>query len=236
MAEKMLIDADRYLEIGAHIGTRFKSGDMVKYIYKARKDGLKVLNISTIDTRLRIAAKFLAGFEPEGIAVVSRKLYGRTPVMEFANAIGAKAFTGRFVPGTFTNPLSKRFFGPAVVIVAEPDNDSQAVNEASKVHAPVIGLCTTNNSARNIDLVIPINNKGRKSLALAYWLLAREFLKAKGEIKKDSDFKKSVEDFEYAMKEGEHDEEARMKRIARMKQQGRGSKRTGKKGGRGRRR
>lgn len=221
MAEEMLIETDAYLKTGAHIGTRFKSGDMARYIYKVRKDGLKVLNVTTIDSRLRIASKFLAKFPGKKIAVVSRKLYGRTAVKAFAEAVGAVVFTGRFVPGTFTNSHSKKFLEPDVVIVTEPENDAQAVDEAGKVNIPVVGLCTTNNSTRNIDLVVPLNNKGRKSIALAYWLMAREILKARGEIKSNEEFKKTVEEFEYIMKEGETEEEesARMKSIAAMRQQ-----------------
>ena len=67
---------------------------------------------------------------------------------------------------------------------------------------PVVGLCSTNNELKNIDLIIPVNNKGRKSIALVYWLLTREILKVKGLIKKSSDFKYSEEDFEYQVPEG----------------------------------
>ena len=48
----------------------------------------------------------------------------------------------------------------------------------------------------SLILVIPVNNKGRKALALTYWLLAREILKEKGQIKSDEQFQYSVEDFE----------------------------------------
>ncbi|HIH15973.1 MAG TPA: 30S ribosomal protein S2 [Candidatus Diapherotrites archaeon] len=203
----VLLEQEKYLKTGAHIGTKFKSGEMRKYIYKVRKDGLKVLNIETLDQRLAIAARFLAQFPAKNVVAVSRKLYGQTPAKAFAEAIGGTCIVGRFVPGTLTNPAAKRFVEAKAVIVTEPEPDYQAIAEAKVVRIPVLALCSTNNSTKNVDLVIPINNKGRKSLALAYWLLAREFLKANGSISSDAEFTKSVEDFEYKMKEGEVEEE-----------------------------
>lgn len=202
MAERMLVEADRYLKTGSHIGTVFKSGDMKRFVFKVRKDGLKVFDIQVIDERIKIAAAFIAKFPSEKIIAVSRKLYGQEPVKQFADAVHGKSNISRFVPGTFTNPKSQSFVEPAIVIVTEPEADSQAIAEATRIRVPVVALASTNNGLRDIDLAIPINNKGRKSLALAYWLLAREILKEKGEIKSDDGFAKTADDFEYKLKEG----------------------------------
>ncbi len=201
--EDHLVEMDEYLKTGCHIGTKFKTGDMRRYIFKQRRDGLKVLDVETIENRLRIAARFLANFDAAGIVVVARKTYGQEPAKKFAEAIGGKAVLGRFVPGTFTNPNAKKFVEPKVVIVTDPDSDKQVLREVQKTKAPVVAMCSTNNNLTTIDLVIPINNKGRKSLALAYFLLAREILKEKGTIKKNEDFEKKLEDFEYKLKEGQ---------------------------------
>lgn len=199
---KHLIELDEYLKTGSHIGTKFKTGDMKRYIFKQRKDGLKVLDVETIDLRLRITAKFLARYDSAGITAVARKTYGQEPARVFAEAIGGKAILGRFIPGTFTNPNAKKFVEPKVVIITDTESDRQVLKEVEKIKTPVVAMCTTSNSLSTIDLVIPINNKGRKSLALAYFLLAREILKEKGEIKNNEDFAKKAEDFEYKMKEG----------------------------------
>ncbi len=200
---------EKYLKTGAHIGTRFKSGDMARYIYKQRRDGLKVLDVQVIDERVKVVGQFLAKFSGQKIAVVSRKVYGKTPAQEFSAAIGARAITGRFVPGTFTNPEGKEFLQPEVVIITEPESDLQAITEASRARAVVVALSSTNNVLRHVDLIIPVNNKGRKSLALIYWLLAKEVLKARGDIANDEAFTKTVEDFEYPLKEGEEEEDGR---------------------------
>jgi small subunit ribosomal protein S2 len=200
---------EKYLKTGAHIGTRFKSGDMARYIYKQRKDGLNVLNVQLIDERIKQVGIFLAQYDPKKIAVVSRKQYGSTPAKEFANLVGAHAIVGRFVPGIFTNPESQNFFQPEVVLVTEPESDAQAIKEATRVRAVVVALASTNNSLKNIDIVIPVNNKGRKSLGLVFWLLAREFLKVKGDIAKDEDFTKAVEDFEHPQRESKEERKGR---------------------------
>jgi len=201
--QTLLVETEKYLNTGAHIGTKFKSGDMKRYIYKVRKDGLNVLDVQTLDERLKIAAKFLAGYDKEKIVVVSRKLYGQTPAKVFAETIGAIIITGRFVPGTFTNPQGNRFIEPKVVLITEPETDTQAIDEATRIRIPVVAMASTNNSLRNVDLAIPINNKGRKSLALGYWILAKEILKERGDIKSDSEFTKTTEDFEYKMKDSD---------------------------------
>jgi small subunit ribosomal protein S2 len=50
-----------------------------------------------------------------------------------------------------------------------------------------------------VDLVVPTNNKGRRSLALVYWLLCREILKARGELANDEAFDLKIEDFEASL-------------------------------------
>lgn len=210
-----LVELETYLKTGSHIGTRFKTGDMERYIFKNRKDGLRVLDVSTIDERLRIAASFLSRFEPSRIAVVSRRLYGQEAVKQFSALVGATPLLGRFVPGTFTNPDNKSFFEPHVLLTTDPDSDRQAIKESVKARIPVISLGSTNSSLRNVDLVVPINNKGRKSLALAYFLLAREILKEKGTIKGDAEFGKTPDDFEYKLQEGSEEEPQPKKRVKR---------------------
>ena len=123
----------------------------------------------------------MAQYDPSSILAVSARQYGFLPVKMFSKAVGAKHIVGRFIPGTLTNPAYRGYLEPEVILVTDSIGDSQAVSEAVSVGIPVIGMCDTNNLTSNIDLVIPTNNKGRKALAIVYWLLAREVLKEKGE-------------------------------------------------------
>ena len=201
-----LIETKEYLRTGSHIGTKFKTVGMRKYIFKKRPDKLKVFDVSVIDEKITVAAKFLSSFEPHEIVVVSKKQYGQKPAQMFAEATGAKSVVGRFSPGTFTNPAFKSFLEPGIILATDPSADNQAINEGTTARIPIIAMCSTDNETKNIDLIVPINNKGRQSLALVLWLLAREYLKNKGTIKSDAEFKYKLSDFEFVLEKGAREE------------------------------
>ncbi len=194
--EGLLVPEDIYHTSGVHIGTQQKSASMKKFIYKVRSDGLYVLDIKKTDLRIRQAAKFISRFKPNDVLVVAARQYGQKPAKLFAKAVGAQVFAGRFVPGTLTNPELPQFTQPKVVFVTDPAADQQALREAMNAGLSVVGLCDANNETRNVDLVVPTNNKGRRALATVYWLLTREVLKARGDIKDDSEFKPTIDDYE----------------------------------------
>ena len=176
----LLIPVEDYLGAGVHIGTQQKTKDMDRFIHRVRTDGLYVLDVSKTDDRIRTAADFLANYDPEQILVTSSRLYGRFPAEKFAEAVGARARTGRFIPGTLTNPDYDGYIEPDVLVVTDPIGDSQAVKEAITVGIPVIAMCDSNNQTGNVDLVVPTNNKGRRALSVVYWLLANETLDRRG--------------------------------------------------------
>jgi small subunit ribosomal protein S2 len=193
--EQLLVPNDTYLKAGIHIGTKFKTKFMSEFIYKTRPDGLSVLNVQKIDERIKLMANMLAQHEPEDILIVSRRENGWLPVKMFGKVTGVKFFAGRYPPGVMTNSNLKNFLQPKIVVVTDAWPDRNAVIDAVKMGIPVIALCDTNNQANNIDLVVPCNNKGKKSLGLLFYIVAKEFLKNKGTIKKDEDFKHTIEDF-----------------------------------------
>jgi small subunit ribosomal protein S2 len=195
----LLIPEDTYLTSGVHIGTQQKSADMMQFVFKVRTDGLYVMDIRQTDQRLRVASKFLSRYNPDDILIVSARQYGQKPAKMFAKAIGAKIFAGRFVPGTMTNPNLSVYVEPKVLLVTDPAADQQALREAMNIGIPIVGLCDANNETRNVDLVIPTNNKGRKALATVYWLMTREVLKARGDIKTNEEFTPSLDDYEASL-------------------------------------
>ncbi len=196
VVEELLLPQDTLLSAGIHIGTRMKTKDMAPFIYRMRPDGLFVLDVKKTDERIRIAAKFLARFEPSKIIAVAARLYGREPVKRFSEVTKATPIVGRFIPGVLSNPLYAERVEPNVVIVSDPKADLQAVKEAGALGIPVIALCSTDNEFTGVDLVIPTNNKGRRALAVIYWLLARQLLRERGELPPDGSPTLSIDDFE----------------------------------------
>lgn len=187
---------EEYLSAGVHIGMKQTVKDMKKFVYKVRSDGLAILNVSLIDERLNTAAKFLAKYN--NIIVVSRKPIGQKPAVKFAEAIRAKSFIGRFLPGTITNPSFPGYSEADAIIIADPLVDKQAVTEAVKMRIPIIALCDTFNETKDIDFIIPCNNKGKRALAVIFWALAKKILIARGILKSDEEFAMKADDFESA--------------------------------------
>lgn len=191
-----LIDFETYLSSGVHIGTRQKTGVMSPFIYRVRPDGLYVIDVRKTDERITLAGKFLALFEPSKVIVVSARQYGQRPAQRFGEVTKMRTMVGRFIPGTFTNPNYRGYLEPKALIVTDPIADEQSLREAAQAGVPVVGLCDTDNETADVDLIIPTNNKGRKALALVYWLLARQVLRARGELSPDQPFEVLVEEFE----------------------------------------
>lgn len=193
---ELLIALEKYLAAGLHIGTQQKTSDMEDYIYRVRSDGLYVLDINKTNERIIAAAKFLAKYDPEDILAVSTRQYGQAPVKKFGVKTGVKTIPGRFIPGTLTNPNYAKFIEPKVLIVTDPRSDAQSIIEAKQIGIPVLALCDTENLLSNVDIAIPVNNKGRKAIALVYWLLARQLLRERGLIGEDEDLDVLPSDFE----------------------------------------
>ncbi len=192
---KLLIDPEVYLKHGAHIGLTYRTGNMRKFIYKVRQDRLSILSLNMIDERIRLAAKMLAKVDKDDILIVGSRAYARRPVRKFAENTGVRYISGRFRPGSFTNTQEGNFREPKIIMVADPIADRQAVREAARVGIPVIGVCDSHALTRNLDLIIPLNNKGKQSIALLFWLLTKQYLVERGEMKETDEMKESVDDY-----------------------------------------
>jgi len=180
----------KVLTTGIRVGTAVKTKFMQPFITQSSPEGLYLLDIDIILSRIQTAAKFIKKFDIKKVIVYSGRVYATTPIEKFCELTGAKKMLGRFMPGTLTNPSLPYYSEPLLIIISDPQVDAQAVTEATNAGIPVIGIANTDNVTSKLDLVIPANNRGRKALATVYWLLAREILQDSKTMKYE------IEDFE----------------------------------------
>ncbi|OYT54510.1 MAG: 30S ribosomal protein S2 [Candidatus Altiarchaeales archaeon ex4484_2] len=213
--DELLVPLDDYLSNGVHVGLKYKMADMEEFVYKTRQNKLSVFDVRKIDERIRIASDFISRYNPEDVLVVSNRVYGRKSIKKFSQYTGVKAVTSRFVSGTLTNPNIQSYMEPKLLVVTDPSSDQQAIKEAAAMGIPVVAICDTNTRIRNIDYIIPSNNKGKNSLALIYWILTREVLKKQGIKKFDAELEEFISQAEpqpYLIKMQEIHRKQRMKR------------------------
>lgn len=192
----LLVKQETYLEAGIHIGTRIRTFDMRRFIFKRRDDGLYILDLTKADERLLNAAKIMARYKPEDVLVVASRAYSGNPASKFSALTGIPVVLGRFIPGTMTNIQYKKFMEPKLIFVCDPKGEHEAIVEGAKNGIPIIALCDTDNETKFIDYVIPLNNKGRKALALIFYILTRELMLAQGKISTYDEFKYEPSYFE----------------------------------------
>jgi small subunit ribosomal protein S2 len=185
-----------FLEAGVHIGTKIRTHDMRGYIFKRRDDGLYILDLRKSAERLVSAAKIMAKYRPEEVCIVASRVYSSNPASKFAELTGVSLVRGRFVPGTMTNMNVAGFMEPKIILVCDPKGEHEALVESAKNGVPVIALCDTDNETKFVDHIIPINNKGKRSLALIFYILSRELMVAQGKIKSYEEFTYDLSYFE----------------------------------------
>jgi|SRR3989344_1540777 len=193
--ENLLIDSNEYLKSGIHIGTKFKTKYMSNFIYKTRPDGLSVLNLKKIDERIAMAINMLSQYEPEDILIVSRRENGWRALKQLHKLTNIKVISGRYPPGILTNSNLETFTEPKIIFVADPWPDKNAVEDAAKRGIPIIALCDTNNQSNKIDLVIPCNNKGKKSVGLVFYLITLGYLRKRGVLATNEELTVPMEEF-----------------------------------------
>jgi small subunit ribosomal protein S2 len=178
------------LSTGIRVGTQVKTKFMIPFITKASPEGLYMLDLDITLEKIKTAAKFINRLGTDKLIVCSGRQYANTPIEKFCEMLDTKKLLGRFLPGTLTNPSLPYYIEPKLVLISDPQVDEQAIIEATNAGIPIIGIANTDNITSKLDVVIPANNRGRKALATVYWLLVRQILIERGELKEDNSHRK----------------------------------------------
>ncbi len=186
----------KILTTGIRVGTQVKTKFMRSFITKASPEGLYMLDLDITLEKIKTAAKFINRLGTDKLIVCSGRQYAETPIEKFCEMLDSKKLLGRFMPGTLTNPSLPYYIEPKLVFISDPQVDEQAIIEATNAGIPVIGIANTDNITSNLDVIIPANNRGRKALATVYWLLVRQILIERGELKENESMEYEIDDFE----------------------------------------
>ena len=179
----------KVLSTGIRVGTQVKTKFMKPFITKASPEGLYMLDLDITLEKIKTAAKFINRIGSDKLIVCSGRQYANTPIEKFCEMLGSKPLLGRFLPGTLTNPSLPYYIEPKLILISDPQIDEQAIVEATNAGIPIIGISNTDNITSKLDVIIPANNRGRKALATVYWLLVRQILIERGELKEDESMK-----------------------------------------------
>ena len=193
----------KILATGIRVGTQVKTKFMKSFITTASPEGLYMLDLDITLEKIKTAAKFINRLGTDKLIVCTGRRYAETPIEKFCEMLGAKKLLGRFMPGTLTNPSLPYYIEPKLVLISDPQVDEQAITEATNAGIPVIGIANTDNITSKLDVIIPANNRGRKALATVYWLLVRQILIERGELKENEPMKYEIDDFETKITEEE---------------------------------
>jgi len=193
----------KILATGIRVGTQVKTKFMKSFITTASPEGLYMLDLDITLEKIKTAAKFINRVGTDNLIVCTGRRYAETPIEKFCEMLDAKKLLGRFMPGTLTNPSLPYYIEPKLVLISDPQVDEQAITEATNAGIPVIGIANTDNITSKLDVIIPANNRGRKALATVYWLLVRQILIEREELKEDEPMKYEIDDFETKITEEE---------------------------------
>lgn len=196
-SDRQQTDILRLLAASVHLGAEKINHNMKPFVEGKNAQGNYIFKVDEILRRIKLAARIIASIPNlADVIVVCAKEHGQRAVYKFGQYTGTTASaSSRWIPGTLTNQMTKKFQEPRLLVVADPKNDHQAVIEASYVNIPTIALCNTDAPLEYVDVVIPCNNRVPKAIATVFWFLAREVQILRGTLKANQEWTELVDLF-----------------------------------------
>ncbi len=172
----LLIPKAEYIKYRINKGNLEKNKKLDRFISLETSVGRNLFDISSIDNRLRIAAKF---FDNKSVAVISTD-FDEKYVKKFCEHTGF-THVKHYTASIFSNPQNERFFEPDLIFVTNIDLNRNAVEEANTNKIPVTAFSNTNSNISGLDFLIPLNTTSKKAIGVALWLITNEIKKARKE-------------------------------------------------------
>jgi len=197
-------DLKKMLACHVHIGNTNLASGNERYVHSRNEAGNHIIDLRKTWEKLVLAARAIVAVKnPRDVCVVGLNAgsqgspIAQRAVLKFGKYCGTRAVVGRFTPGTLTNQIQSNYFEPSLLVVSDPIKDHQPLMESSYMNIPVIAFTNTHHSLRNIDIAIPCNTEGAHSIALMYWLLAREVQRLQAILGRDKEWEVMVDMFIY---------------------------------------
>jgi small subunit ribosomal protein SAe len=197
---------------------------MKSYVWKRNVDGIHIIDLRKTWEKLVLAARVIVSMEntQDVCAIALTVGQSKTPpiaqraILKFSQYTGAKHIVGRFTPGTFTNRIQSNFFEPRLLVVSDPTTDFQPILESSYVNMPVIAMSDVDSTTKHIDICIPCNTRSKHSVALMWWMLAREVRRLKGLESRSKEWDVMVDLFLYRDPEEQEKSEKKTTKIRNL--------------------
>lgn len=189
---RLMLVADVY------VGTPSLNHRMAPYVHSEMKEENYIIKPNKTWEKILLAARAICAIEnPSDVYAIGCKPFTQRAVLKFAQYTRASSFASRFTPGAFTNQIQTCFREPRLLVVSDPKSDHQAILESSSVNIPVIAFCSTDSPLSHVDIVIPCNNTSANSIAVVWWMLAREVRRMRGEDVRTLGWNVMVDMFRY---------------------------------------
>lgn len=176
----MLIPLDDYVKSGIYLGTRVVTPNMKPCVYRRRADGLAIFNTDLIDEKLKEGIAYMAKFAPEEIILVCKRQAGWKAAEALSKITGIRVFTTKYPAGILTNTNLRDFSENELTIITDHWLDKNALTDTLNTKKKVLMVCDTNNFSQGANQIIIGNNKSQRSLGVIFYLMTREYCKARG--------------------------------------------------------
>ena len=200
-----VVSMKQLLEAGVHFGhqTRRWNPKMSAYIYTER-NGIYIIDLQKTVKKLEEAYNFVRDLSAGGqtLLFVGTKKQAQEAIKEEATRCGGYYVNARWLGGMLTNfktmrgrvdrlnqlkKMQEKYLGgvtemqrlPGALFVVDPRKERNAINEARKLHIPIVAIVDTNCDPDEIDYVIPGNDDAIRAIRLISSVMANAIMEGK---------------------------------------------------------